>query len=139
MKLIAFLILILFSIEAEAAVHLLKGSLIEKRSYKMGSSTLELVYDSRSLNNGPWGFGWCSNLEADCTQFYNLRPFVGRPTFQSSPSKKTAYLHTSQGEWIRLSFLNENLVRIESSEMGEEKYLYEHEYFTIFCPSLPSH
>lgn len=124
MKLIALLILSFFPHEAEAAVHLVKGSLIEKRSFPFGQQQLVLVYDSRSLNNGAWGFGWCSNLEPECVQYYRLKPYRGTPpTFNSStPSHKL--LHTSQGEWIRLSFLNENLVKIESTD-GTEEYKYD--------------
>lgn len=125
MKFIALLIILLFSIEAEAAVHLLKGSLIEKRRFNLGDDTLELVYDSHSLNNGPWGFGWCSNLEPDCVQYYNLRPFTGRPTRLTSSSGKYSTLLTSQGEWIRLSFSSENLVGIQHSDLGREHYQYD--------------
>lgn len=125
MKLIALLIILLFSLEAEAAVHLLKGSLIEKHRLKIGSGVLELVYDSHSLNNGPWGFGWCSNLEDDCVQYYNLKPFSGvRPTVSISSTKPSTLL-TSQGEWIRLSFSNQNLVGIQHSQLGEETYQYD--------------
>lgn len=129
MKLIAFIIIILFSLEAEAAVHLLKGSLIEKRRYPMGSSHLELVYDSRSLQNSPWGFGWCSNLEPDCVQYYNLSPFSGvHPTSHTSQNGKYSTFHTSQGEWIRLSFLNDNLVGLKHSLAGEETFRYDDQH-----------
>jgi len=125
MKLIALLILSFFPHEAEAAVHLLKGSLIEKRSFTIGGQQLVLVYDSRSLNNGAWGFGWCSNLEPECAQYYHLKSYIGTPpTFNPSTSPSSKLLHISQGEWIRLSFSNENLVRIESPE-GSEEYKYD--------------
>lgn len=124
MKLIALFFISFFPSEAEAAVHLLKGNLIEKRAYTIGASQLILVYDSRSLHNGVWGFGWCSNLESQCAQYYNLKPFVGTPPALHSSTPFTRLLHTSQGEWIRLSFFNENLVKIEFSG-GSEEYKYD--------------